>query len=181
MPIKNGNGTKFVNSLGLKGLLQAQLEKEVLVKSYHIEPASIDKKNGTRSELNRIFVQYSTDSTKQDVFKVIAKVKPLVGSLAEEFIESDIFEKETLMYQQVLPNLSDVLRKIEVKVEFSPKLLFTTTSPTGVLFLEDLSELGFSTESPSAGLTLEQAKFAIEKLAFFHAASAYIIQQVIMN
>lgn len=179
MPILNGNGTKFVNSLGLKGLLQAQLETEVLIKSFTIEPASIDKKHGTRTELNRIFVQYSSDSTRQGVFKVIAKVKPLVGTLAEEFSNSDAFEKETLMYQQVLPNLTDILRKIGVKVEFSPQLLFTTTSPTDVLFLKDLSELGFSTESPSAGLTLDQAKFAMEKLAFFHAASAYIIQQVL--
>jgi len=177
MPIQSGDGTKFVNSLTLKGLLQAQLEQEVHIKSYTIEPASFDKNDVTRTELNRIFVQYSSDSTKQDTYKVVAKVKPLKGTLSEEFNNSDAFLKETLMYQSVIPTLVQILRKIGVKMDFGPELVFSINSPTDVLFLEDLTNIGFSTESPSAGLNLVQAKFALEKLAFFHAASACIIEK----
>lgn len=82
------------------------------------------------------------------------------------------------MYQSVLPKIHEILNKI-VKVEFAPKLYFTLSSPTDVLFLEDMSHLGYSPESPFIGLSFDQARFALEKLAFFHAASAVALMQVI--
>lgn len=179
MPIQNGDGTKFVNSLALKGLLELHFSEDVQVKSYTVEPASHVKGHVTRSEMNRVYINYSTASKKQDVFKVIAKVKPLKGTLIEEFSNSDAFEKETVMYREIIPSLKEQLLKASVKVDFAPALIHTITAPTEVLFLEDLSESGYCTESPSLGLNLEQAKFALEKLAFFHAASACIINQVI--
>uniref|UniRef100_A0A336MVX7 CSON006213 protein n=1 Tax=Culicoides sonorensis TaxID=179676 RepID=A0A336MVX7_CULSO len=177
MPIQNGDGTKFVNSLGLKGLMELHLSQEVQIKSYTVEPASHGNGHMTRSELNRVYINFSTATTKQDVFKVIAKVKPLKGTLIEEFNNSDAFEKETLMYTKVIPILKEHLQKYGVKLNFAPQLIHAIKSPTEVLFLEDLSNEGFSTESPSMGLNLEQSKFALEKLAFFHAASACLIEK----
>lgn len=179
MPIQNGDGTKFVNSLALKGLLELHLSEDVQVKSYTVETASHVKGHVTRSELNRVFINYSTAASKQAVCKVIAKVKPLKGTLIEEFSTSDAFEKETLMYKEVIQALSDQLQKAGIRIDFAPALIHSITAPTEVLFLEDLSDNGYCTESPSLGLNLEQAKFALEKLAFFHAASAVIINQVI--
>lgn len=179
MPIQNGDGTKFVNSLALKGLLELHLSEDVQVRSYTVEPASHVKGHVTRSELNRVFIHYSTAASKQAVLKVIAKVKPLKGTLIEEFNTSDAFEKETLMYKEVLPGLKEQLLKAAIKLDFGPALIHSITAPTEVLFLEDLSEMGYCTESPSLGLNFDQSKFALEKLAFFHAASAYMMSQVI--
>ncbi|XP_063701312.1 uncharacterized protein LOC134831187 [Culicoides brevitarsis] len=177
MPIQNGDGTKFVNSLALKGLLELHLAQDVQVKSYTVEPASHIRGHVTRSELNRVYINFSSSTAKQDVFKVIAKVKPLKGTLIEEFETSDAFEKETLMYKVVLPSLKELLAKFAVRLDFGPALIHSITSPTEVLFLEDLTETGYCTESTSLGLNFDQAKFALEKLAFMHAASAVILQK----
>lgn len=166
---------RFVNSLSLKSIVQAFVEEEVMIKSYTVEPAS--RSNTTLAEIYRVFAQYSSDSTKADVFRAVAKVKPITGSLAQEFQSSDAFEKELFMYRAVLPKLVEAL-KGTVKISFSPSLIFTLSSPTDVIFLEDLSDIGFSPESPSIGLNENQARFALEKLAFFHAASAVKLSEV---
>lgn len=155
--------------------MQSVFEKEILIKSFSIEAAS--KNHVTRSEVYRVFVQYSSATTTADVFKTIAKVKPARGKLATEFSTSDAFDKELQMYSKVLPKINDILAKI-VKVEFAPRLYFNLTTPTDVLFLEDMSDLGYAPESPSFGLSFEQARFALEKLAFFHAASAHALYTV---
>lgn len=172
-----GNSTKFVNSLSLKAIVQAFVEEEVMIKSYNVEPAS--KNNATLAELYRVFVQYSSQSTKADVFKAVAKVKPTKGTLVEEFQSSDAFEKELFMYQSILAKLSEAFRG-QVKIQFAPNLIFTLTSPTDVIFLEDLSDIGYSPESPSIGLNENQARLAIEKLGFFHAASVVKLDEVSM-
>lgn len=167
--------TKFVNSLTLKSIVQAFVEQEVMIKSFTIEPAS--RNNTTLAEIYRIFAQYSSDSTKADVFKAVAKAKPTKGTLAQEFQESDAFDKELFVYRAILPKLSETLRGL-VKVNFGPNLIFTLSSPTDVIILEDLTDVGFAPESPSIGLNENQAKFAIEKLAFFHAASVVRLNDV---
>lgn len=58
------------------------------------------------------------------------------------------------------------------------RLIHTTDTPTDILILEDLSLRSYSTENPKIGLNLEQSKMALEKLAFFHAASVIILNNV---
>lgn len=53
--------------------------------------------------------------------------------------------------------------------------------PSDVLIFEDLSNRGFVTEEPQNGLNLEQSSMSIEKLAFFHAASVIMLNEVSHN
>lgn len=46
------------------------------------------------------------------------------------------------------------------------------------MVFEDLTLRGYCTESPISGLTFEQCRIAIEKLAFFHAATAVLLEKV---
>lgn len=58
------------------------------------------------------------------------------------------------------------------------RLIFSSEAPTDVLIFEDLTIRGYNIEDPQKGLSLDQSLLAIEKLAFFHAASVILLEQV---
>lgn len=45
------------------------------------------------------------------------------------------------------------------------------------MVFEDLTLRGYCTESPISGLNFEQCRIALEKLAFFHAATAVLLEK----
>lgn len=46
------------------------------------------------------------------------------------------------------------------------------------MVFEDLTLRGYCTESPISGLNFEQCRIALEKLAFFHATTAVLLEKV---
>jgi Ecdysteroid kinase-like family len=56
--------------------------------------------------------------------------------------------------------------------------LYSSDAPNEVIFLEDLTDQAYAVVDPSVGLNRAQAKQAMEKLAFFHAASVLMLNKV---
>ncbi|KXJ69065.1 hypothetical protein RP20_CCG000306 [Aedes albopictus] len=172
--------TKFVNSLFLTNLIQSQYgESEVKIKAYDVEPATAEINDPyARSSMNRILVKYvSKENPAETVMTFVAKIKPVEGKLVEEFKKSDVFDKEIFIYKNVLPKLMTVISKLGGAVELAPQLIHSSDVPSNLMVLEDLTVRGYSVENQQLGLNLEQSKMALEKLAFFHAASAVLIDQ----
>lgn len=121
------SNTKFINSLFLKNLIESQYgEKDVKIKSYSVEDASENTSGiNTRSSINRLLVKYSSRMVDEDVVTFVTKIKPTKSGLAEEYKISDDFVKEIAVYKTVLPGLATVLKKIDEKVEFTPKWVIT--------------------------------------------------------
>ncbi|XP_058821559.1 uncharacterized protein LOC131683527 [Topomyia yanbarensis] len=172
--------TKFVNSLFLTNLIQSQYaETEVKIKAYDVEPATAEINDPfARSSMNRILVKYvSKENPMENLITFVAKIKPTEGKLVEEFKKSDVFDKEIFIYKNVLPNLVAIISKLGGTVELAPQLIYSSDVPSNLMVLEDLTVRGYSVENQQLGLNLEQSKMAIEKIAFFHAASAILITE----
>uniref|UniRef100_A0A182S765 CHK domain-containing protein n=1 Tax=Anopheles maculatus TaxID=74869 RepID=A0A182S765_9DIPT len=172
--------TKFVNSLFLTNLIQTQYgESEVKIKAYDVEPASVDINDPyARSSMNRILIKYtSKENPTEAVITFVAKIQPTEGLLVEQFKKTDVFEKEILMYKSVLPSLVTAISKLGSVIELAPQLIYSSETPSDLVVLEDLTARGYSVENQTLGLSYEQSKMAIEKLAFFHAASAALLSE----
>jgi hypothetical protein len=114
--------TKFINSLFLKNLIEGKFgQKDVKIKTYTVEAPSENNNHYTRASINRIFVKYSSQTTKDDVLTFVTKIKPTKGELSDEFKISADFTKEVVVYKTILPALGNVLKKIGEKIEFTPK------------------------------------------------------------
>lgn len=114
--------TKFINSLFLRNLIENQYgQKDVKIKTYTVEQPSENGNTYTRASINRIFVKYSSSTTKEDVISFVTKIKPTKGELSDEFKLSGDFTKEVQVYKTVLPALHNVLKKIGEKIDFTPK------------------------------------------------------------
>uniref|UniRef100_A0A182KBX1 CHK domain-containing protein n=1 Tax=Anopheles christyi TaxID=43041 RepID=A0A182KBX1_9DIPT len=170
--------TKFVNSLFLTNLIQTQYgESEVKIKAYDVEPASADINDPyARSSMNRILIKYtSKENPTNAVITFVAKIKPTEGPLVEQFKQADVFEREIHMYKSVLPSMVTMISKLGSVIELAPQLIYSSETPSDLVVLEDLTARGYSVENQTLGLSYEQSKMAIEKLAFFHAASAMML------
>jgi hypothetical protein len=169
--------TKFINSLFLKNFLETQYNvTNAVVKKFSIESAS-GGSNTTRSSMSRILMKYSSQESKDNDLSVVAKIKPVTGELKDEFKKCDLFDKETITYKKILPAMVDILKKAGGKIEIGPDLIYYSEVPSDVLIFEDLTRRGYNAESPQLGLNLDQSLLAVEKLAFFHAASVIMLQK----
>lgn len=57
------------------------------------------------------------------------------------------------------------------------RIIASATTPSELMVFEDLTLRGYCTESPISGLNYEQCRIALEKLAFFHAATAVLLEK----
>uniref|UniRef100_A0A182RVY1 CHK domain-containing protein n=1 Tax=Anopheles funestus TaxID=62324 RepID=A0A182RVY1_ANOFN len=172
--------TKFVNSLFLTNLIQSQYgESEVKIKAYDVEPASVDINDPyARSSMNRILIKYTSKENANDaVITFVAKIQPTEGLLVEQFKKADVFEKEILMYKSILPSMVTMISQLGSVIELAPQLIYSSETPSDLVVLEDLTARGYSVENQTLGLSYEQSKMAVEKLAFFHAASAAMLAE----
>ncbi|ETN57725.1 Juvenile hormone-inducible protein [Anopheles darlingi] len=172
--------TKFINSLFLTNLIQSQYnETEVKIKVYDVEPATADINDPyARSSMNRILVKYTSKENPSDAaITFVAKIKPSEGQLVQQFQKTDVFDKEILVYKSILPTMVNMIAKLGSVIELAPHLIYSSEVPSDLLVLEDLTVRGYSVENQALGLTLDQSRMALEKLAFFHAASAIMLTE----
>ncbi|KAF5293374.1 hypothetical protein FQA39_LY02859 [Lamprigera yunnana] len=125
------------------------------------------------SELLRILVTYST--TDRDNRKNLSVVVKFLKD-SEEFvaINNDLkLYREFDIFEEVFP----LITEMDIKQKFAPGVYFVSKIPTSVLIMEDMSVAGYKMQNRHDGLDLKHCLMVIEKLAYFHAASAALYDQ----
>lgn len=115
--------TKFINSLLIKTLIEREFGlSDIKVKSYNLEDISEKTPElSTRSILNRLCIKYVKKNGEIEVASFVTKVKPTKGELSEEFKVCNDFSKEISIYKSVMPDIVDNLKKVGIKIVFSPR------------------------------------------------------------
>lgn len=83
----------------------------------------------------------------------------------------DMFEKELMMYTQVLTGIQNEFKQIGEDIQFGPKLYKYLAHPIRVLIFEDLNERNYLVQDRCVGLDLNHSELFYRQLAKFHAAS----------
>ncbi|KAL7027492.1 hypothetical protein ACKWTF_005459 [Chironomus riparius] len=129
------------------------------------------KNEGYMSNVYRVKIKIEILDTKERLnVDVVLKV---LLAIYEIFGKFGIFEKECLMYEDVILSLEKMwLEKTSEIIQFAPKCLKIEASPYEIIVLEDLKSIGYKMMDRKIGFTLDQTKLALTKLAKFHAVSA---------
>lgn len=94
------------------------------------------------------------------------------SAASKELMEShNVFTTETIMYQEVLPELEQLYKEAGSNIIFAPKSYNIPTEHPYIL-LEDLKPKGFKNVNRLEGLNIEQTEAVLTVLAQWHAASA---------
>ena len=109
------------------------------------------------------------------------KILDVIVKVAQEMIESlgelNVYQREKIMYENILTKFEGILfDKLGEKVRFGPNLLMFKYEPSPIIVLDDLKAEGYEIVDRKEGLSLEQAKSFLSKLAKFHAAGAKVLK-----
>ena len=165
---------EFFNSIIEKKL---NVSKES-IRINHVMLSSVTNKNDNymsnvyQAKIRATLLKSNESITLSIIFKVLLPI-------FEEFKKFDVFPRECFMYEDMIPSFEKIwLDKANEVIEFAPKCLKSEESPYEIIVLDDLKANGYQMMDRRVGLSLNQTKLALTKLAKFHAASAVRYQKV---
>uniref|UniRef100_A0A1B0DPX2 CHK kinase-like domain-containing protein n=1 Tax=Phlebotomus papatasi TaxID=29031 RepID=A0A1B0DPX2_PHLPP len=158
---------KFINSLYLKNLIEGNFpENEVKIKAYSVEQSSEVIANEGSFFMKRVLIKYASRTTRDGSLSFIVKIN---GN------PQGRNPKDRDVYEGKIPSITNLLVKCAGNIKFVPELISITQEPREVFVFEDITANGYHAEYIKTGLNLDQSKMSLQKLAFFHAASAVAI------
>ncbi|XP_046679753.1 uncharacterized protein LOC124367146 [Homalodisca vitripennis] len=133
------------------------------IMEYSVQPA-VAPGNNFASHLYRVKVHYIDNSFEKHHMCLIVKVPSTKGFLGEFLEVMDLFGKERKIYDTILPNFKETLRK-----ELGPKSLYCPLRKG--LVLQDLKEEGYKMCNKWTRLDFHHCEFVVKTIAKYHAAS----------
>uniref|UniRef100_A0A0A1XJK5 Hemoglobin subunit alpha-2 n=1 Tax=Zeugodacus cucurbitae TaxID=28588 RepID=A0A0A1XJK5_ZEUCU len=104
-------------------------------------------------------------------------IKLPIDTLQNVLNNNNIFDTESTMYKDVIPEMEKLYSDAGVEVKFSPQYYdIETPSECGVILMEDLRPRNFKNANRLEGFDMEHTKCALKKLAQWHAASAVRVE-----
>ncbi|CAG0915097.1 unnamed protein product [Notodromas monacha] len=155
-----------------EGILKATVDKTATVISVEIKPGlEIGENYGSSTFRIRIHYKTETDDGTggEKVLHAFAKLPPTVESHRAFLDSHDIFEREAIVYNQLLP---EMYKNSVAKNVPSPKVYFASgKGETQIILMEDLVARDFALGNRRTGFDLEETKCVLEAFASFHAHS----------
>ncbi|XP_039429594.1 uncharacterized protein LOC120413009 [Culex pipiens pallens] len=161
----------------LEGILRSdQCEGSITVKDFEVVPA-LGKGENYSSDILRVKVNYVTGSSNHRTQSYIVKSSLASEGMAEMLEEYDVFHREIGVYKNVMPKVEQLLASIGYTKKLAPQAhAIVSTNPKHFVF-EDLSLQGYRSADRKQGLSYHQLEMVLEKVAKFHAATAFLFEQ----
>ncbi|XP_055682667.1 uncharacterized protein LOC129789689 [Lutzomyia longipalpis] len=158
---------KFINSLYLRNLIEGSFrENDVKIKAYSVEQSSEVIANEGSFFMKRVLIKFTSRNSTDGSLSFIVKING--DAKGRNPRDRDVYEEK-------IPSITNLLLKCAGNIKFVPDLISITQEPREVFVFEDITANGYHAEYIKTGLNLEQSKISLQKMAFFHAASALAI------
>ncbi|EDW42571.1 GM26081 [Drosophila sechellia] len=172
-------GPEWLNQTQFEELLSANVDQFSKIVGFRVKPAMAPGENYATLMLRiSIDVELTDKSTKLVCFML--KVPHNTPQMEQMLAMANFFNSENKVYSDILPKLEELYKAKGLDINFAPKAfkLDSEKEPKlgNTVLMNDLSQEGFKNLNRLECLNLEQTKFALKKLAQFHAASAMNVQ-----
>ncbi|CAD7091517.1 unnamed protein product [Hermetia illucens] len=124
------------------------------------------------SNVYRVQATYNEKGSGSKVGNFFVKCVPLEGD-RKEFAEMDIFEKEKLMYCDIIPQIESCL----VNIQTAPKCYYVTSEPMATMVFEDMKATGYDIADRVNGVDINHCKVFLTKLGQYHAGSMILLEK----
>ncbi|XP_032309817.1 uncharacterized protein LOC6499419 [Drosophila ananassae] len=170
---------KWLNETQFAELLSANVAEFSKITGFRVNPAMAPGENYATLMLRiSIDVELTDKSSKQVSFMM--KVPHDTPQMEQMLTMANFFNVENTAYIDILPKLEGLYKSKGLDITFAPKAfkLDSQLEPklANTVLMNDLGQDGFKNLNRLECLNLEQTKFALKKLAQFHAASAMFVQ-----
>lgn len=151
--------------------------KNVMLKVENIDiSAATAKGDSYCSVMTRVKANYKESKSDNEIQTISFLVKssyegnPVLTKVLELY---DAFNTEMQMYENVMPQLTQILQYHGYKEQLCAKTLYVDYKKN-IIIIEDLSVLSYLTTNRLCGMDMAHVKLCLEKLAKFHAAAAVL-------
>ncbi|SPP88440.1 Hypothetical predicted protein [Drosophila guanche] len=167
------NETQFVD------ILSATVSRFSKILKFHAMPAMAPGENYATLML-RISIDVELDDKSTKAIAFMLKVPHTTPHMEQMLAMANFFNTENLAYVDVLPKLEELYKAKGLDVSLAPRAhrLDSSEEPklANTVLMNDLGKDGFKNLNRRECLNLEQTKFALRKLAQYHAATAMMIE-----
>uniref|UniRef100_A0A1Y1JZL2 CHK kinase-like domain-containing protein n=1 Tax=Photinus pyralis TaxID=7054 RepID=A0A1Y1JZL2_PHOPY len=158
---------EFTNEF-FKPILENHFRQMIHISNVKVEDMTNSALNFC-SKLRRITVAYHFEKKQENhEIALVAKCLPDNEFMAQFVTDMGMFDCEIETYSTVIPKLL----MLNYREKFAPSVYYTSREPKPIIILEDLSSLNYRVLDKRVGLDLEHSLLAVEKLAYYHAATA---------
>lgn len=131
------------------------------------------------STLTRFKVEFIASNCREPhqesyIAKTSYEGDPVIARIMKEF---DVYNREMIMYNQILPQMAALLVEIGDDDKLFAETLHVDFKRSAIIF-EDLSASRFVVADRIAGLDESQARVTLRKLAKFHATAAVLNERM---
>lgn len=165
--------------------LTSEFIQKILVKDHgmtDIDSYTVESATNPGDNYLSVIYRLTVKTKSGEVLSFI--VKTLTDSSdSREFINLiQAFPKETVMYEEVLPQLEKLWKDFSGEtILFGPRCAYTAREPLEIIVLQDLKPIGYSMKDRVKGLNLKATKQVLAKLAKFNASSVKLVEEVRMS
>ncbi|XP_017062101.1 uncharacterized protein LOC108102014 [Drosophila ficusphila] len=178
--IEEGNmGPEWLNEAQFEELLATNIAQFSKIVNFRVKPAMQPGENYATLMLRiSIDVELTDKSTKLVSFMM--KVPHRTPQMEQMLAMANFFNTENAVYSDIVPKFEELYKAKGLDITFAPKAfkLDPKMEPNlaNTVLMSDMGQDGFKNLNRLECLNLEQTKFALTKLAQFHAASAMNVQ-----
>ncbi|XP_002097965.3 uncharacterized protein LOC6537409 [Drosophila yakuba] len=170
---------KWLNETQFEELLTATVDQFAKIVGFRVKPAMAPGENYATLMLRiHIDVELTDKSTKLVSFMM--KVPHDTPQMEQMMAMANFFTSENAAYTEILPKMEELYKAKGLHIKFAPRAfkLDATKEPklANTVLMHDLGQNGFKNINRLECLNLEQTKFALTRLAQFHAAGATMVQ-----
>ncbi|XP_065722643.2 uncharacterized protein [Drosophila suzukii] len=172
-------GPEWLHETQFEELLTANVAQFSKIVGFRVKPAMAPGENYATLMLRiSIDVELTDKSTK--LVSLMMKVPHKTPQMEQMLAMANFFDSENAVYTDILPKLEELYKAKGLDIQFAPKAfkLDSKKEPNlaNTVLMNDLGQDGYKNLNRLECLNLEQTKFALKKLAQFHAASAMSVQ-----
>ncbi|KAH8383453.1 hypothetical protein KR009_008706 [Drosophila setifemur] len=170
---------EWLNETQFEELLKANVDQFSKIVGFQMKPAMAPGENYATLMLRvSIDVELTDKSTKRVSFMM--KVPHDTPQMQQMLAMANFFNTENSAYIDIIPRLESLYKAKGLDIIFAPKAfkLDSEKEPklANTVLMHDLGQDGFKNLNRLECLNFEQTKFALKKLAQFHAASAVSVE-----
>ncbi|EDV49486.1 uncharacterized protein LOC6553970 [Drosophila erecta] len=170
---------KWLNESQFEELLTATVDHFSKIVGFRVKPAMAPGENYATLMLRiSIDVELTDKSTK--LVSLMMKVPHDTPQMEQMMNFANFFTSENAAYTEILPKMEALYKAKGLDIKFAPRAfkLDDTKEPklANTVLMHDLGQNGFKNLNRLECLNLEQTKFALTRLAQFHAAGATMVQ-----
>lgn len=173
------NVPSWIKQEYFENIISDEIGKYLQIKKFKPESGSAPGDNYA-SVMVRILIEVELEDGSIKELPLMMKTTHSESSFGGQMVqEMGVFQKESEIYEKIIPAFEKLYNKVDKKVNFGPKSYKLSKDPgVETVVLEDLRPRKFKNVNRIEGLDLDHTKSVLKILAEFHAASAVYYETV---